>query len=110
MTALPKSKGFEVIFVVVDRLTKYAHFIPLSHPYSASSVAQAFMDNIYKIHGLPADIVSDRDPIFTSTFWSELLLKLGVQLNMSTSYHPQSDGQTEKVNQCLGAIPESYGL
>lgn len=63
---LPNSFGKTVIMVVVDRLTKAAHFIALSHPYTASDVAQAFLDNIYKLHGLPATIISDRDPIFTS--------------------------------------------
>lgn len=101
ITGLPKSKGYEVILVVVDRLTKYAHFVGLTHPFSASSVAQVFMESIYKLHGLPLNIVSDRDPIFTSRFWQELMTKLEVKLNMGTAYHPQSDGQTEKVNQCL---------
>lgn len=92
ITGLPKSKGFEVVMVVVDRLTKYSHFIGLVHPFSAATVAQTFMDYIYKLHGLPVNIISDRDPIFTSRFWKELMSKLGVQLNMSTAYHPQSDG------------------
>ncbi|XP_059307049.1 uncharacterized protein LOC132058610 [Lycium ferocissimum] len=63
---LPKSKGKTVIWVVVDRLTKYAHFVGLSHPYSASEIAKLFMENIYKLHGMPEDIVSDRDLVFTS--------------------------------------------
>jgi len=61
---LPKSEGKEVIFMVVDRFSKYTHFMALIHPYSASSVARVFMDNVYKLHGLPTKIVSDRDPIF----------------------------------------------
>ncbi|KAJ3701854.1 hypothetical protein LUZ61_005559 [Rhynchospora tenuis] len=101
VTGLPKSEGKEVLLVIVDRLTKYGHFVPLSHPYTAASVAQVFLDHIYRLHGLPMSIVSDRDPIFTSKFWKELLSKLGVQLNMSTSYHPQTDGQVERVNQCV---------
>jgi transposase InsO family protein len=101
ITGLPKSEGKEVIFVVVDRLTKYAHFIALSHPYSALTVAQAFLDNVYKLHGLPSSIISDRDPVFTSNFWKQLTSLLGITLNLSTAYHPQTDGQTERVNQCL---------
>lgn len=85
--------------VVVDRLTKYAHFMALSHPYTASTLAQVFFDDVYKHHGLPLNIISDRDPIFTSRFFKELMEKLDVELHMSTSYHPQTDGQTERVNQ-----------
>ncbi|KAJ1689340.1 hypothetical protein LUZ63_013495 [Rhynchospora breviuscula] len=101
ITGLPISRGKDVILVVIDRLTKYGHFLPLKHPYTTSEVAQLFLDNIYKLHGLPQNLVSDRDPVFTSTFWKELMAKIGIQLNMSTAYHPQSDGQTERLNQCL---------
>ncbi|KAJ4810364.1 polyprotein [Rhynchospora pubera] len=104
ITGLPKSEGKEVILVVVDRLTKYAHFMALSHPFKASDVAHSFLNNVYKLHGLPSNLISDRDPVFTSNFWKELMTKVGIKLNLSTAYHPQSDGQTERVNQCL----ESY--
>jgi transposase InsO family protein len=101
ITGLPRSEGKDVIMVVVDCFTKFAHFLPLSHPYTASTVAQCFFEKIYTLHGLLNSIITDRDPIFTSNFWRELLKHFGVKLNMSSAYHPQTDGQTERVNQCL---------
>jgi len=98
---LPLSQGFSVILVVVDRLTKYGHFLPLAHPYSASKVAQLFMANIFKLHGMSSTIVSDRDPTFTSSFWCDLFRLQGSTLAFSSAYHPQSDGQTEAHNKCL---------
>jgi hypothetical protein len=98
---LPNSHGKDAIWVVVDRLSKYAHFIPLSHPYSASTLAEIFVKEIYRLHGPPANIVSDRDPIFTSKFWYAFLHLLGVSQSLTTAYHPQSDGQSEVLNRCL---------
>lgn len=98
---LPLSNHKDLILVVVDRFTKYSHFIPLKHPISVRSMATAFIDNIFKLHGLPYVIVTDRDMIFTSHLWQDLFKRLGVKLHLSTSYHPQTHGQTERVNQCL---------
>lgn len=106
----PKSLGKTVIWVVVDRLTKYAHFIALSHPYSASDITKLFMENIFKLHGMPEDIVSDRDHVFTSKLWQELFLMQGVTLSTSTAYHPQYDGQTEVLNRCLETYLRCFAL
>lgn len=101
MKGLPTSHGFDCILVVVDLFSKYSHFIGLKHPFTALSVAKQFMLHIYKLHGLPHAIVSNRDKIFTSMLWQELFRLAGVELRMSSAYHPQSDGQTERVNQCM---------
>ena len=98
---LPKARGKDTILVVVDRLSKYAHFLALSHPFTAAEVAQLYFEHIFKLHGLPKTIVSDRDKIFMSNFWFALFKFQQVALNKSTAYHPQSDGQTEVVNRCL---------
>ena len=87
--------------VVVDRLSKYSHFIALSHPYSAMQVPKVYLEQVHILHGLRKRITSDRDPIFVSNFWREFFKLQGVELNLSTAYHPQTDGQTEVVNKCL---------
>jgi hypothetical protein len=86
---LPTSQGFNVIMVIVDRLTKYGHFIALSHPYTASILAHILFAHVLKLHGLPKSIVLDRDPIFTSSFWQELFHLHGINLGYSSAYHPQ---------------------
>jgi hypothetical protein len=98
MEALPRVRGKSVILTVVDRFSKYCHFIPLAHPYSAESVAQAFFTDIVRLHGVPQSIVSDRDTVFTSAFWQELMRLMGTKLHMSTAFHPQSDRQSESAN------------
>jgi hypothetical protein len=80
------------ILVVVDLFSKYSHFDALKHPFTALSVAKQFMMHIYKLHGLPMPIVSDRDKVFTSMLCKKLFRLAGVELRMSSAYHPQSDG------------------
>jgi hypothetical protein len=99
--ALPRVNGKSVILTVVDRFTKAAHFIPLGHPYSATSVARAFFAEVVRLHGIPSSIVSDRDPVFPSAFWRELFRLAGVKLQMSSAFHPQSDGQSEATNKII---------
>lgn len=98
---LSKSRGKDSILVVVDRLSKYAHFVPLSHPFIAATVAQLYFENVYKLHSLPKTIISDRDRVFMSRFWQELSRLQHVALHMPSAYHPQSDGHTKVVNRCL---------
>ena len=98
---LPMSNGKTTILVVVDRLSKYAHFLSLSHPYTATGVARIFFDNIFKLHGMPRTIVCDRDSAFTSLFWIELFKLNGTNFNYSSAYHPQTDGQSEVVNRTM---------
>lgn len=86
---------------MVDKFTKYAHFITLTYPYIAQKVVEIFLEGIYKLYGLPESIVSDRDKIFTNNFWQHLFKALGTQLDLSNVYHPQSDGLTERLNQSL---------
>lgn len=101
ITDLPPSNSFDSIFVVVDRLTKMAHFIPCKKTSSSEDTARLFLDNVYRYHGLPDDIVSDRGTQFVSKFWRSLFEALKVDIKLSSAFHPQTDGQTERVNQVL---------
>eukprot|EP00253_Pinus_taeda_P017798 PITA_17798 len=102
ITGLPRTKkNNDSIMVVVDKLSKAAHFIPVQSTYKAVQIAHIFMQNVFKLHGLPKVIILDRDVKFTSAFWRTLFAELGTQLNFSTTYHPQTDGQTERVNQVV---------
>nr|ABA97826.1 retrotransposon protein, putative, Ty3-gypsy subclass [Oryza sativa Japonica Group] len=102
ITGLPRtSSGHDSIWVVVDRLTKVAHFIPVHTTYTGKRLAELYLSRIMCLHGVPKKIVSDRGSQFTSKFWQKLQEELGTRLNFSTAYHPQTDGQTERVNQIL---------
>ena len=95
---LPKStKGDDMILVVVDRLTKMAKFIPTQSTVTSTQTADLFLQEVFRNHGLPLNIVSDRDPRFTAKFWEALQKALGVKLLMSTAAHPQTDGQAEST-------------
>jgi transposase InsO family protein len=89
------------VILAVDKFSKYSHFLPLSHPFTAITVAKLFFSEIYRLHGMLVTIVSDRDRIFTNQLWKELFHLSGVTLAMSSAYHPQTDGPTERDNQCL---------
>lgn len=85
---LPKAGNANAILVVIDEFTKFGHLIPLHHPFTTSTVAKAFMDHVYKLHGMPSAIISDRDRIFTSNFWQCLFKMVGPELKMSTAVCP----------------------
>lgn len=102
VTGLPKSvKGHDAIWVIVDRLMKSAHFLPIRMTLNMDQLAQLYVEEIVRLHGVPTSIVFDRDPRFTSRFWKSLHVAMGTKLNFSTAYHPQTDGQSERTIQTL---------
>nr|GFB80455.1 retrotransposon protein, putative, Ty3-gypsy subclass [Tanacetum cinerariifolium] len=102
VTSLPRTqRRHDAIWVVVDRLTKSAHFLPIHKDYSVSKLAETFQQEIVRLHGTPSAIVSDRDPCFTSRFWKGLQKAWGTRLKFSIAFHPQTDGQTERTIQTL---------
>jgi transposase InsO family protein len=94
--------------VVVDKLTKAAHFIPLKTTHRAAEVVDIFLKEVARLHGIPQRIVYDRDPKFTSNFWKGLFKGFGTNLKFSTTYHPESDGQTERVNRVIEDMLRMY--
>lgn len=108
IVSLPANQGHSVILVVIDRFSKAAHFGSLPTHFSAYKTAELFTHMVFKLHGYPKSIISDRDPIFISKFWKTLFQLNGTKLRMSTAYHPQSDGQTEVMNRCLQQYLRSF--
>jgi hypothetical protein len=102
IVGLPRTaKGYDSIWVIVDRLTKIAHFLPVRVKYTVATCAELYIARILSLHGVPKTIVSDRGPQFVSKFWEELHKALDTKLLHSSAYHPQTSGQTERVNQIL---------
>ena len=108
ITDLPLVDSMDSILVVVDRFTKMAHFLPCSKTLNSTALADLFVKEIFRLHGLPADIVSDRGSIFVSQFWQFLMKNLGIKQKLSSAYHPETDGQTEKVNDTLEQYLRCY--
>jgi hypothetical protein len=114
ITDLPPSeepisgKKYDSILVIVDRFTKYAYFLPYLKTGTAEDLSYVFLRNVASQHGMPKGIVSDRDKLFTSNFWKALMKQLGPDRNLSTAFHPQSDGQTERTNQTLEQYLRCY--
>ena len=102
IVGLPRTaKGYDSIWVITDRFTKIAHFLPVKVKYHVNIYAELYIARILSLHGIPKTIVSDRGPQFVSKFWEELHKFLGTKLLHSSAYHPQTSGQTERVNQVL---------
>jgi hypothetical protein len=108
ITDLPKVQGKDCMYVVVDRLTKFAHFYVIPTKYNAVQVAELFFREVFKLLGLPRNIINDSDNRFIGTFWKELFRSVGTELTPSTSYHPQTDGQTEIVNKWFEGYLRNY--
>nr|GEV95964.1 Gag protease polyprotein [Tanacetum cinerariifolium] len=111
VTGLPQTqRRHDAIWVVVDSLTKSAHFLPIRKDYSASRLAEIFQQEIVRLHGTSSAIVSDRDPRFASRFWKGLQKAWGTRLRFSTAFHPQTDGQSERTIQTLEDMLRSCAL
>ena len=108
VTDLPESNGYDAIWVVVDRLTKMAHFIPCRKDMDTKQFIQLFLRTVFKHHGLPRDIVTDRGSIFTSDLWKEMTKGMEIRRKLSTAFHPQTDGQTERVNAIMEQLLRGY--
>ena len=108
ITGLPKYLGKNCIYVVVDRLTKFACLFSVTSYFSAAQVANLFSKEIFRLHGIGRSIASDRDGRFMSAFWQEIFRLVGTQLNPSTSYHPKNYVQTERVNKWLEGYLQNY--
>ncbi|GJU84495.1 reverse transcriptase domain-containing protein [Tanacetum coccineum] len=102
ITKLPRSsQGFDTIWVIVDRLTKSAHFLPIRENDPLDKLARLYLNRVVARHGIPASIICDRDRRFTSNFWRSFQKALGTDISMSTAYHPETDGQSERTIQTL---------
>ena len=108
ITDLPESETNNAILVVIDRLTKMSHFIPCSKNMNTKQFKMLFMNNIYRLNGLPTDITTDRDTLFTSEFWKETTKQLQIKRRMSAAFHPQAGGQTEGTNAILEQYMRAY--
>ncbi|GJV66477.1 putative reverse transcriptase domain-containing protein, partial [Tanacetum coccineum] len=111
VTKLPRtSSGHDTIWVIVDRLTKSAYFLPMREDYKMESLSRLYLNEIVARHGVPISIISDRDSRFTSRFWQSMQEALGTRLDMNTAYHPQTDGQSERTIQTLEDMLKAYIL
>jgi hypothetical protein len=109
ITKQPRNrKQHDSIMVLVDKITKVSHFIPINITHKATNIVDIYLKEINRLLGIPKTIVSKRDPKFTSKFWKGLFKGFGTNMHFSTTYHPESDGQTERVNQVIEGMLRMY--
>jgi hypothetical protein len=108
ITGLPTTEGCNALWVVVDRLTKMAHFVACNDTLKPEGLADSFVKNVVRPHGIPSSVISDRGTLFTSGFWENITKALGISRDLSTAFHPQTDGQTERVNATLEQYLRAY--
>ena len=108
ITHLPTSEGDDPILIVINRLTKMVHFLSRTKEMDARQFSELFMREIFQLHGLPKDIITDRGSIFTSDLWKDTTKKVGIERRLSTGFHPQTDGQTERTNSTLEQYLRAY--
>jgi hypothetical protein len=108
ISGLPIADGYDSIATFVDTFTKQAHFVPCTSKINAEELSRIYFNHIFKLHGLSRCIISDRDPLFTSIFWKDLMRQLRTKLNMSSAYHPQTDGQTERTHRTIEQILRGF--
>jgi hypothetical protein len=108
ITGLPKSTGHNAVLVIIDKLTKFIQYIPTSSNLKQEGFAKLFLDNVVYKYGIPRQMISDRDACWAKTFWASISKHLGLDLLISTSHHPQTDGQTEKANDSLEVALRAY--
>jgi hypothetical protein len=101
VVGLPESEGCNTVWVVVDRLTKRRHLVPCTDQVDGKKLGEMYVKEVFRLHGLPETIVSDREPQFASEFWKHVSERLGIKQRLSTVFHPQTDGQTERINMLM---------
>jgi hypothetical protein len=108
ITSFPRAQGKDCIFMVLDRLMKFSHFLSIATDFSVTQVTELFFKEVFRLHGLPKTIINDKDKRFMSKFWKELFILVGTTLTPSTSYHPQTDSQIEIVNKWVEGYLRNY--
>ena len=108
ITTLPRSNGKDALWVIIDRMTKMGHFVACQGTMNPKDLADQFLQQVIRPHGLPSSIVSDRGSLFTSDFWKQITEALGISRNLSTAFHPETDGQMERANATLEQYLRAY--